>query len=270
MKDTVPGGTWRLFFLTALLYACLSVAPALLFVKYVLNLDNSILLAVLVGQAFSFIILRRTLSASAERMLRAVCGLIRSNSGEIKGVEDRNPGEVVIDKDEVYQLSALMFWLSAMIVVMVRFSLSWEVDLRLSFGGLFKFAGYLIVVYVFHEALHGIAAMAWAKIPFQSLHFGFNRRLIALYCHADRPMAVSAYRAFVLLPIIVTAPAAALVLWSDPSIWSLLLFSGTVAGCAGDVMVYFQVRRLDNDRWVTDHPSDIGFRIFPEGETPGS
>lgn len=268
MKDVLPGGMWSRFFVTAILYAFFSIAPALLILRYVVQLNNTILIAVLVGQAFSFIFLRRRFYVAAERMLTAVRGLIESSSGGIESSQDPKVTEVILVNDEICNLSFLMFWISGMTIVLVDALLPWAIELQFPLADLWKMIGCIIALFVTHEALHGLAAMAWGKIPFRSLHFGCNWRLKALYCHADRPMTVSAYRAFALLPLIVTTPAAALILSLDPAIWSVLLLCATFAGGAGDVVVYCKARRYDNDRWIQDHPSEVGFIIFPAGETP--
>ena len=61
MKDVLPGGTWSRWILAAISYALFSVAPALLILRYVIQFDLVILMAVLVVQAFSFIIFRKKL-----------------------------------------------------------------------------------------------------------------------------------------------------------------------------------------------------------------
>ena len=268
MKDVLPGGTWRRWVLAAVLYVLFSVLPALLILKYVIQIDLAILMAVLVVQAVSFIIFRKQFYVAAARMVSAVCGLLESGPGAIEPGQESNVTEVILEKNEMYSLYFLMFWISGMSVIGVDALLPWAIELRFPLADLWKLIGGLIALYVIHEALHGLAAMAWGKIPFRSLHFGINVRLMAFYCHADKPMTLSAYRTFVLLPLIATTPAAVLVLSFDPAIWSVLLLCSTIAGGAGDVMVFFKARGFDNDSWIQDHLSEVGFTMFPAGETP--
>lgn len=268
MKDALPEGTWSRWILAAVAYGLFSVFPALLILRYVLQIDLAILMAVLVVQAVMFIIFRKKFYETAAGMVSAVYGLLKPDTEHTNGGVGLKSHEVIIGKEEVHALSALMFCLAAMTILLVGFFSSWDLDLRLSVEGFIKFVGLLLAIYIVHEALHGLAAMAWGKIPFRSLHFGINTRLMALYCHADKPMTLSAFRAFALLPIIVTTPIAVLVLLLDPALWSLFLLSATFAGGAGDVMVFFKARRYDNDTWIQDHLSEVGFTIYPAGETP--
>lgn len=268
MKDVLPGGTWSRWILAAISYALFSIAPALLILRYVIQFDLVILMAVLVVQAFSFIIFRKKLYETAAGMVTAVGGLCESNPGGIEPGQDSNVTEVILEKHEIYSLCFLMFWISGMSVIGADALLPWAIELRFPLVDLWKLIGGLIALFVIHEALHGIAAMAWGKIPFSSLHFGINVRLTAFYCHADKPMTLSAYRAFALLPLIVTTPAAVLILSFDQAVWSVLLLCATFAGGAGDVMVYSKARRYDNDSWIQDHPSEGGFYVLSSREAP--
>lgn len=268
MKDALPEGTWSRWILAAVAYGLFSVFPALLILRYVIQIDLAILMAVLVSQAVLFIIFRQKLYETAAVMVSAVCGLLESSPGESESSQDHEVTEVTLESQEIHSICFLMFWIAGMSVIGVDALLPWAIELRFPLADLWKLIGGLIALYVIHEALHGLAAMAWGKIPFSSLHFGINVRLMAFYCHADKPMTLSAYRAVALLPLIVTTPAAALNLLINPAIWSVLLLCATFAGGAGDVMVFFKARRYDNDTWIQDHLSEVGFTMFPAGETP--
>lgn len=268
MKYSVLGGRWRRFFLTALLYAFFSVAPAMLILRFVFNLDNSVLLAILVGQAFTLLILQKTFSEYAGRILTSVCKLYSPNFGQKETGEDQKVMEVIYDKEDIYNLSFLMLWFLGMTIFVLGAFLPWEIEFRFPVDDLLILLGSTVVLFVIHEALHGLAAITWGKFPIKSLHFGFNMRLIVFYCHADRPMTVSAYRMFAILPMIVTTPVAGLIIWWDPAIWSLLFFSVVFCGCAGDVLVVFGIRGVENDKWIQDHPSEVGFYVLSSRETP--
>ena len=268
MKDVLTGRTWRRWVLAAILYAVFSVLPAVLILRYVFQIEFAILMVVLVGQAVSFIIFRKKFYVTAAGTVTAVCGLLESSPGEIEPTQDDTVTEVILERHEMYSLYFLMLWFSGATSVVVDALLPWAIELQFPLADLWKLIGCIIALFVTHEALHGLAALIWARVPIRSLHFGINWRLGALYCHADRPMKVCAFRVFTVLPMIVTTPVAGLVLLWDPAIWSVLLLSVTFAGCAGDVMVLLRARRYDNDRWIQDHPSEVGFIIFPAGETP--
>ncbi|MDE2886860.1 MAG: DUF3267 domain-containing protein [Gemmatimonadota bacterium] len=268
MKDIIHTRSRRGWVFAAISYTLFSVLPALLILRYVIQINLAIMTAVLVSQAVLFIILRKKLYETAAVMVSAVRGLLESSPCEIQPGQDSNVTEVILEKQEMHSLCFLMFWITGMSAIGLDALLPWAIELRFSLVDLWKLIGGLIALFVIHEALHGIAAMAWGKVPFRSLHFGINVRLMAFYCHADQLMTLSAYRAVALLPLIATTPAAVLILSFDPAIWSVLLLCATFAGGAGDVMVFFKARRYDNDSWIQDHLSEVGFTIFPAGETP--
>ena len=270
MKYILHTGTWSRWILAAISYALFSVLPALLILRLVIQIDLAILMAVLVVQAVMFIIFRKKFYETAAVMVSAVCGLLESGPGEIEPGQDSNVTEVILERQEMYSICFLMFWISGMSVIGVDALLPWGIDLRFPLVDLWKLIGGLIALFVIHEALHGVAAMAWGKIPFRSLHFGINVRLMAFYCHADKPMTLSAYRVVALLPLIATTPAAVLILSFDPAIWSVLLLCATFAGGAGDVMVFLKARRYDNGSWIQDHLSEVGFTMFPAGRHPNA
>ncbi len=129
-----------------------------------------------------------------------------------------------------------------------------------------KLLGCLFLYIIFHELLHAFPAMMWGKVPWRSIHFGFKWQWMVFYYHCDKPLKIGIFRLVTLFPLIVTAPIAGLILWLDPSAWSLLLFCITIAGCAGDVLIFFKIRQVENDKWVQDHPSEIGCDILPESK----
>ena len=84
MKDVLSGGTWRGWVFAAILYVLFSVLPALLILRYVIQIDLAILMAVLVVQAVSFIVFRKKFYVTAAQMATAVCGLLESGPGEVE------------------------------------------------------------------------------------------------------------------------------------------------------------------------------------------
>ena len=82
MKDVQPGGTWSRWILAAVMYVLFSVLPALLILRYVVQIDFAILIAVLVSQAVSFIVFRKKFYATAAQLVTAVRGLLASIRSE--------------------------------------------------------------------------------------------------------------------------------------------------------------------------------------------
>ena len=173
--------------------------------------------------------------------------------------------EVRVNKIYMYILSLILLWFFFFIVLLADAILSsWEIEMRITHTDQWKLLGSIFLLIIFHEALHAFAALLWGKVPWSSIHFGFKWRWLAFYCHCDKPLKVNTYRIFALFPLIVTTPIAGLILWLDSSIWALLFFGGTVAVCAGDVLLFFKTRQVKNNKWIQDHPSEPGFYILPE------
>ena len=178
--------------------------------------------------------------------------------------KDQEILEVRVDQISMGLLSLLMLFFAFNIAIVAQFLFSFEIELRFPGIDRWKLVGSFILLIIFHEALHAVAALLWGRVSWGSIHFGFIWRLGAFYCHCDRPLKVNTYQIFALFPLIVTTPTAGLILWLDPSIWSLLFFSFTIAACAGDVLMFFKTHQIEKDKWIQDHPSEIGFYILPE------
>ena len=172
--------------------------------------------------------------------------------------------EVLLNKVYTFIFSLIMFWCAVTVIIVGQILSSWEIELRLTHIDQWKLLGSIFLLIIFHEALHAFAALLWGKVPWSSLHFGFTWQWFAFYCHCDKPLKVNTYRIFALFPLIVTTLIAGLILWLDPSIWALFFFGGTVAACAGDVLLFFRTRQVKNNKWIQDHPSEPGFYILPE------
>ncbi len=194
--------------------------------------------------------------------------------------EDTMPSNAEIHKEQeilevrlnkVYMIIFLffMFFFALNIVIAVQTLSFWEIELRFHDSDQWKLLGCCFLLIIFHEALHAFAAMMWGKAPWRSIHFGFKWQWMVFYCHCDKPLKIGIYRIFVIFPLIVTAPTAGLILWLDSSAWSLLLFCVTIAVCAGDILIFFKIRQVENDKWVQDHPSEIGCDILPESKING-
>ena len=172
--------------------------------------------------------------------------------------------EVRVDQISMGWLSLLMLFCAANIAIVAQFLFSFEIELRFPGIDSWKLLGSLILLIIFHEVLHAVAALLWGRVPWRSIHFGVKWRSLMFYCHCDKLLKVNTFRILVLFPLIITTPIAGLIWWLDPSIWSLLLFSLTIAFCSGDVLMFFKVRQVANDKWIQDHESEPGFYILPD------
>ncbi len=154
--------------------------------------------------------------------------------------KDQEILEIRVGQISMGRLSLLMLFFAFNIAIAAQFLFSFEIEWRFSGVDIWKLLGAIILLTIFHEALHAVASLLWGRVPWRSIHFGFKWQQFMFYCHCDRPLKVNTYQIFPLFPLIVTTPIAGLILWLDPSIWSLLLVSFTISACAGDVLLFFK------------------------------
>ena len=163
--------------------------------------------------------------------------------------KDQEILEIRVNKIYMYILSLILLWFFFSIVLLADTMLSsWEIEMRFTHTDQWKLWGSIFLLIIFHEALHAVAALLWGRVPWSSIHFGVKWRSLMFYCHCDKLLKVNTFRILVLLPLIITTPIAGLIWWLDPSLWSLLLFSLTIAFCSGDVLMFFKVRQVENEQ----------------------
>ena len=270
MKDQSRDYTWKGLIWGVVLYVLLAVTPAIIILRYFLSVDYVPLIGGMTAMLICFVLQIKRHWALGERVRKVMAQFFRFSKA--KKNKKKEIHEIMFDQDGINDmmiLAVIMFWFVAVIILLGHMLSFFEIELRFPIIDLCKVLGATLLMYTFHEALHAFAAMLWGKVPWRSIHFGFQWQPGVLYCHVDRSIKIGNYRIFVLFPLIVTTPTAGLILWLDPSIWSLLLFCITISACAGDVMVFFKVRRVENDKWVQDHPSAMGCYILSESKING-
>ncbi len=272
-----PEYTWKGLICGVVLYVLFSVVPTIIILRYFLNIDYGSLMVGLIVFLICFVIGRKTFWAQGDRAMAVMLSFFRSNGkkNNIRNFnhdKDQDILEVSLDTGDMRILFMLMFFFSLYIAIAVHFLFFGEIESRFPGIDIWKFLGCICLIIILHEALHAFVALLWGKVPWRSIHFGYKWRLggFYFYCHIDKPLKVNTFRILVLFPLIITTPIAGLIWWLDPSIWSLLLFSLTIAFCSGDVLMFFKVRQVENDKWIQDHPSEVGFYILPEAVVESS
>lgn len=112
--------------------------------------------------------------------------------------------------------------------------------------------GMLAVLLILHELLHAGAAIAFGKLSKKDISFGINFKQGMLYCHMKRPVAVNAYRAILIIPVIVTGIIPLVISAFFANIFMVLLFSIMTSGGAGDFVMFFSLSGR-KDCLVLDH-----------------
>ena len=273
MKCKSPVHTWKGLICGIVLYVLFSVAPAIIVLRYFFSTNYVSLFGVLFVSFIGFVIGKKVYWTYGDRAMAITAKLFsffRSNGKKKNNIrnfnhdKDQEIFEIRLAKDDINILVMLMFFFSLYIFIAVHFLFLGQLELRFPGIDIWKLLGAIFFLIIFHEALHAFAALLWGKVPWRSVHFGFKWNWGVFYCHCDRPLQVNIYQIFVIFPFIVTTPIAGLIWWLDPSIWSLLLFSFTIAACAGDVLIFLKVSQVENDQWVHDHPTEIGCDVLAE------
>ncbi len=134
-------------------------------------------------------------------------------------------------------------------------------DLVVLFDNFFPALGLLIVGIVIHELLHALGWMLASGLPWSAMKFGFSLKALAPYAHCREAMPVVSYRIGVLLPGIVLGlfPYIAALLTGN----GLLLVFGLIfsLAAAGDILMFWVIRKIPKESLVRDHPERVGCEI---------
>lgn len=124
----------------------------------------------------------------------------------------------------------------------------------------------IIAIYIVglfaHEGLHALGAILFGKCSPKDIKFGVNLKQFMLYCHANKPMTVNAYRGLLLLPVIVTGIIPLIISTVFGNVFLLVVFSLLVSGGAGDFIMFFSLTKYKKDQLILDHPSAPAYYLY--------
>lgn len=116
----------------------------------------------------------------------------------------------------------------------------------------------LFVAFAFvHELAHAISFMVFGKATWKDIEYGFNRTAMSFYLHCKVGIPIKAYRAAVLLPVIIgTIP----LVWGLATGNMLIYALGMLAFVSGygDILVLWVLKDAPADLVVKDHPEKLG------------
>jgi hypothetical protein len=117
---------------------------------------------------------------------------------------------------------------------------------------------------VVHELSHGVVWAVFAKRGFRSIRFGINWEYLTPYCHCSEPLRVWQYIAGGLAPFCIMGflPAMYAMITGNTFLMFFAMFFTWAAG--GDLQAVWMLRRFKMNRWVKDHPADLGFIVLDE------
>ena len=122
----------------------------------------------------------------------------------------------------------------------------------------------LIVSIPVHESLHAAGYVWFGRVPWKSVRFGLNIRVMAAFIHCPAPIPASAYRKLTALPGIVLGiiPSIAGIAFGDgiATMYGFLM----LIGAGGDFLILRTLRRVPPDARVLDHPTRAGCRVLSE------
>jgi len=127
-----------------------------------------------------------------------------------------------------------------------------------AFGELHWFISSLIVGIILHEAIHALGWMYFGNIPFKEMKFGIHWATLTPYAHCKIPMKKKDYKLGVLLPMIIVGLLpymAGLITGLNSLMWFGVVLT---SAAAGDLLVYWLMRNIDDEELVKDHPSRVG------------
>jgi hypothetical protein len=165
-------------------------------------------------------------------------------------------------KANIYSLPIVVILL---IITVLPFYFLWGIDqifseFRSNSNLLLLLLVFLIGL-VLHELFHAFSWVAFAKIPFSKIKFGFNVRSLSPYAHCGEAVTAKVYRIALLTPAIILGIIPAFISFITGSVWFFvtgLLF--TVTAC-GDFLIFWLIRKVKNEQLVADHPERAGCKV---------
>jgi hypothetical protein len=126
-----------------------------------------------------------------------------------------------------------------------------------------------LISIVVHELLHSVTAIGLARLRWRDVSYGVNWKTLTPYAHPRVPITARVY-AF-------TAAMPGLVLGVVPSFVGLATGWGAwsgygalmLAAAAGDVLILWSLRGVDDAALVQDHPSRVGCYVVWDGGSEG-
>lgn len=115
---------------------------------------------------------------------------------------------------------------------------------------------------VVHELIHGIFFAIFAKKGLKAIKFGVLWKMLTPYCHCKEPLKIKEYKIALLAPLLFLGIIPGIISLFVGNIFLLIFgifFSGAAAG---DLMIYYLIKKENPEDYVQDHPSEAGCYIF--------
>lgn len=158
-------------------------------------------------------------------------------------------------------LYVILLFIPITIILLVPFMLIWDYETFES--GRKSFMDYFLLVLlggiIVHELLHGISWGFYAPNGMKSIKFGIKWKFLTPYCHCKEPLKVKHYRIGIAMPLIILGilPSLIAIILGHGAFLSFGILFTWAAG--GDIIALFMLRKFENDIYISDHPSKMGF-----------
>ena len=128
--------------------------------------------------------------------------------------------------------------------------------ISLSLSGFFLFLLFYVVLIILHEFFHLLGFWVYGKVPWKSMDYGVNLSLGVAYATTTVPIPNKAMKKALLLPFWVTGVIPMLLGYIDHSLTLVILGAWLIAGAAGDIAMYKELKKFPNDILIKDHPTE--------------
>jgi hypothetical protein len=119
----------------------------------------------------------------------------------------------------------------------------------------------ILIAVIFHELIHGAVFALYAPHGFNSVTFGVNLKMGALYCHCRDPLKVRHYRRAGIAPMIILGVIPLILALITGVTWIKTFGLLLTIGGFGDLLIYIKLLKLDPNLVIRDHPEKLGFII---------
>ena len=160
---------------------------------------------------------------------------------------------------------AILLIIPTVLIFGLPYYLVWGVQfdtLQHLFGSLWITLLVVILGFIVHELIHGIAWARFANNGFKSIKFGILWKIVTPYCHCKEPLKLKEYLLGAIMPAIVLGftPAILAIIIGNTELLIFGMFFTLAAG--GDFLIIYTLRNEKKDTLVEDHPSEAGCYVY--------
>jgi hypothetical protein len=122
----------------------------------------------------------------------------------------------------------------------------------------------LVSIVFFHELIHGIFILIYAKNGFKSIKFGIMpaEKLFTPYCHCKELLKIKHYRIVIIMPLMIMGIIPTIISIIIGNLFLLFLGIICIMAACGDILIFLKSLKQERDSLIFDHPTEAGFYIY--------